>query len=101
MADLSHWINVAETDTTDPDLTQVIEDLAHQTYHVHCRVGYDHGPQVFFDLLKLEIVMNEMRKNQNFHFDLQIHPTLNNSTYLYCQMTGFIPIRVQNFQNVE
>ena len=47
MADLSHWINVAETDTTDPDLTQVIEDLAHQTYHVHCRVGYDHGPQVF------------------------------------------------------
>ena len=48
MADLSHWINVAETDTTDPDLTQVIEDLAHQTYHVHCRVGYDHGPQVFF-----------------------------------------------------
>ena len=47
MADLSHWINVAETDTNDPDLTQVIEDLAHQTYHVHCRVGYDHGPQVF------------------------------------------------------
>jgi len=46
VADLSHWINVAETDTTDPDLTQVIEDLAHQTYHVHCRVGYDHGPQV-------------------------------------------------------
>ena len=50
---------------------------------------------------KLEIVMNEMRKNQNFHFDLQIHPTLINSTYLHCQMTGFIPIRVQNFQNVE
>ena len=23
----------------------------------------------------LEIVMNEMRKNQTFHFDLQIHPT--------------------------
>ena len=46
----------------------------------------------------IEIVMNEMRKNQNFHFDLQIHPTL---TYLHCQMTGFIPIRVQNFQNVE
>ena len=50
---------------------------------------------------KLEIVMNEMRKNQNFHFDLQIHPTLINSTYLHCQMTGFTPIRVQNFQNVE
>ena len=52
-------------------------------------------------LCKLEIVMNELRKNQNFHFDLQIHPTLLNSTYLHCQMTGFIPIRVQNFQNVE
>ena len=50
---------------------------------------------------RLEIVMNELRKNQNFHFDLQIHPTLINSTYLHCQMTGFIPIRVQNFQNVK
>ena len=29
----------------------------------------------------LEIVMNELRKNQNFHSDLQIHPTLLNSTY--------------------
>ncbi|CAE8588140.1 unnamed protein product [Polarella glacialis] len=45
-ADLSHWINVAETNTEDPDLTQVIEDLAPQVYHTHCRVGYDHGPQV-------------------------------------------------------
>lgn len=45
-ADLSHWICVAETDTTDPDLTQVIEDLAPQVWHTHCRVGYDHGPQV-------------------------------------------------------
>ena len=45
----------------------------------------------------LEIVMNELRKNQNFHFDLQIHPTLLNSTYLHCQMTGYISIRVQNF----
>ena len=35
-----------ETDTNDPDLTQVIEDLAPQFHHVHCRVGYDHGPQV-------------------------------------------------------
>ena len=50
--------------------------------------------------LKLEIVMIGLRKNQN-HFDLQIHPTLLNSTYLQCQMTRFIPIRVQNFQNVE
>ena len=49
------------------------------------------------DTLKLEIVMNELRKNQNFHFDLQIHPTLLNSTYLHCQMTGFISIRVQKF----
>ena len=32
VADLSHWINVAETNTTDPDLTQVIEDLAPQVY---------------------------------------------------------------------
>ena len=51
--------------------------------------------------IPLEIVMNEMRKNQNFHFDLQIHPTLINGTYLHCHMTGFIPIRVKNFQNVE
>ena len=48
----------------------------------------------------VEIVMNELRKNQNFHFDLQIHPALNN-TYLHCQMTGFILIRIQKFQNVE
>eukprot|EP01062_Namystynia_karyoxenos_P001423 TRINITY_DN10493_c0_g1_i1.p1 TRINITY_DN10493_c0_g1~~TRINITY_DN10493_c0_g1_i1.p1 ORF type:complete len:379 (+),score=145.70 TRINITY_DN10493_c0_g1_i1:75-1139(+) len=46
VADLSHWINVAETNCNDPDLTQVIEDLAPQVWHTHCRVGYDHGPQV-------------------------------------------------------
>lgn len=46
VADLSHWTTVAETNTEDPDLTQVIEDIAPQVYHVHCRVGYDHGPQV-------------------------------------------------------
>jgi len=45
-ADLSHWINVAETNTEDLDLTKVIEDLAPKFKHVHCRVGYDHGPQV-------------------------------------------------------
>ena len=60
------------------------DDLGNK--HLHC---------------KLEIVINEMRKNQNFHFDLQIHPTLISSTYLNCQMIGFIPIRVQNFQNVD
>merc|ERR1711871_1358494 len=46
VADLSHWINVAETNTEDYDLTQVIEDCAPQVWHTHCRVGYDHGPQV-------------------------------------------------------
>jgi hypothetical protein len=46
VADLSHWINVAETDTSDPDLTRVIEALAPKFKHVHLRVGYDHGPQV-------------------------------------------------------
>lgn len=46
VADLSHWVNVAETDPSDPDLTKVIEDLAPRFEHVHCRVGYDHGPQV-------------------------------------------------------
>lgn len=45
-ADLSHWINVAETNTEDLDLTQVIEDIAPQVYHTHCRVGYEEGPQV-------------------------------------------------------
>jgi hypothetical protein len=28
VADLSHWVNIAETDHSDPDLTKVIEDLA-------------------------------------------------------------------------
>ena len=46
VADLSHWINVAETDTNDPDLTAVIEALAPRFRHIHLRVGYDHGPQV-------------------------------------------------------
>jgi sugar phosphate isomerase/epimerase len=45
-ADLSHWVAVAETNTENLDLTQVIEDIAPQVYHTHCRVGYDHGPQV-------------------------------------------------------
>lgn len=45
-ADLSHWVNVAETNADDVDLTQVIEDIAPHVYHTHCRVGYDHGPQV-------------------------------------------------------
>jgi len=46
VADLSHWICVAETNTSDPDLTAVIENMAGKFRHTHCRVGYDHGPQV-------------------------------------------------------
>ena len=46
VADLSHWINIAETNTDDPDLTAVIEKCADKFDHTHCRVGYDHGPQV-------------------------------------------------------
>ena len=56
VADLSHWINVAETDTNDPDLTAVIEALAPRFRHIHLRVGYDHGPQV--------IVIFNQNKNQ-------------------------------------
>ena len=55
------------------------------------------GKRESYNAHKVEIVMNELRKNPNFHFDLQIHPTLLNSTYLHCQMTGFISIRVQKF----
>jgi len=46
VADLSHWVNVAETNPDDPDLTKVIEQFAGNFRHTHCRVGYDHGPQV-------------------------------------------------------
>jgi hypothetical protein len=46
VADLSHFTCIAETDPSDPDLTRVIEAIAPRVHHVHCRVGYDHGPQV-------------------------------------------------------
>lgn len=46
VADLSHWVNVAETNCSDLDLTSVIESMAAKFRHIHCRVGYDHGPQV-------------------------------------------------------
>ena len=46
VADLSHFTCIAETGPSDPDLTAVVEALAPMTHHVHCRVGYDHGPQV-------------------------------------------------------
>ena len=39
VADLSHWINIAETDSNDPDLVSVIEKFAPQFGHTHCRVG--------------------------------------------------------------
>ena len=37
VADLSHWVCVAETDPSDPDLTAVIERFAGQMLHTHCR----------------------------------------------------------------
>lgn len=46
VADHSHWVCVAETNAQDPVLTKVITDIAYQTHHIHCRVGFDHGPQV-------------------------------------------------------
>jgi len=46
VGDFSHWIGVCETNPSDPDLTKVIEDFASRFKHIHCRVGYDHGPQV-------------------------------------------------------
>ena len=69
-------------------------------FHMWLNVQKCIGIQAFVFVLK-DAHYIEMRKNQTFHFDLQIHPTLLDSTRLYCQMTGFIPIRVQNFQNVE
>ena len=35
--------------------------------------------------------VKESRKNWNFHFDLQLHPTVLNGTYSYCQIIDFIP----------
>ena len=40
--------------------------------------------KIWYDGSPVEIVMNELRKNQKFHFDLQVPPTLLNSTYLHC-----------------
>ena len=59
VADLSHWINVAETDTNDPDLTAVIEAFCSRFRHIHLRVGYDHGPQVniYILLRKLDAIL--------------------------------------------
>jgi sugar phosphate isomerase/epimerase len=45
-ADYSHLLCVAEVDTSDPVLNQVMDFLAPNVVHTQCRVGYDHGPQV-------------------------------------------------------
>ena len=37
VADLSHWVCVAETNASDPDLTAVVEKYAGQFRHTHCR----------------------------------------------------------------
>ena len=41
VADLSHWVTVAETNPNDPDLTAVIEMLAPMFHHTHCRFDLD------------------------------------------------------------
>jgi sugar phosphate isomerase/epimerase len=46
VADLSHFLCVAEVPPTYEKLTQLVEAFAPRVRHVHCRVGYDHGPQV-------------------------------------------------------
>jgi len=46
VADLSHFLCVAETNTEDKELNAVVDMLAPYTRHIHARVGYDHGPQV-------------------------------------------------------
>ena len=46
-ADFSHFTTVAEKDTNDAVLRGVIEDIIPPfVHHVHCRVGYENGPQV-------------------------------------------------------
>ena len=43
-ADLSHWCCVTESMLEDH--AEVIELTAKRTIHIHCRVGYENGPQV-------------------------------------------------------
>ena len=49
-AKLTRYLNeffACDSQTTSANIpAQVIEDIAPQVYHTHCRVGYDHGPQV-------------------------------------------------------
>jgi hypothetical protein len=43
-ADLSHWVCV--TERLLEDYTELLAQVAKQTWHVHARVGFEHGPQV-------------------------------------------------------
>jgi len=43
-ADLSHWVCVCERLLEDFD--ELISQVASRTWHVHARVGHEHGPQV-------------------------------------------------------
>ena len=43
-ADLSHWVCVCERLLEDFD--DLVTQVARQTWHVHARVGFEHGPQV-------------------------------------------------------
>lgn len=46
VADLSHFICVAETNAQDVQLEQVVKLIAKNVHHIHARIGFDHGPQV-------------------------------------------------------
>merc|ERR1712241_225354 len=46
VSDYSHFLTVAETDPSDAHLNAVIDGLKPKMWHIHGRVGYDHGPQV-------------------------------------------------------
>jgi len=46
VADLSHFLCVAETNPWDETLTDAVSEMAPQVHHIHARIGYDHGPQV-------------------------------------------------------
>ena len=65
---------------------------------LRCAISYINSLQrLIEDANQVEIVMNELKKNWNFHFDLQLHPTDLSSTILYRQMIGFIPRRAHIF----
>lgn len=45
-ADLSHYTCVTERIPKDQVLCDVVDVIAPQVYHIHGRIGYEHGPQV-------------------------------------------------------